>query len=419
MRAFVDSLRLPFSLIRRGARRSFPGVAGQDSLITGRRCWPTRRQSGNRKVAYTFIFGDYDDLKAPSVITPGWDYICFTDDSTLRSDVWDVRLSPRRGSDRQLEHKKFAMKHMILAHQFLSEYDLSLSVGAQMELNCDLDGLMEEQLRSSDDMMICVHPDRDCIYDEARVCKSLMLDDPKRIDAHMKRYRTAGYPENNGLFATGIIARWHNRPNVRSMCELWWKEYRNGSRRDQLSLNYAIWRSQPIKLSAVEHDQLFTVRRNFIPHSHKRRIRFDGTQMSIRPDHAEVAFSPQSTLSVTGDQRYTGHIDHVSPDLIVGWAADRHRPGASINVSVYDGDALLGGVRADELRPDVGAHLGDDGRHGFLIPIPLRLLDGAPHRVHFKFDDNESTLLQINDFIARETEPSGAVRSPDHRSNPI
>jgi hypothetical protein len=265
---------------------------------------------------------------------------------------------------------------------------------------------MEEQFRSGEDMMICVHPDRDCIYDEARVCKDLLLDDPKRIDAHMKRYRMAGYPENYGLFATGIIARRHNRPNVRSMCEFWWKEYRIGSRRDQLSLNYAIWRSQPIKISAVEYDQQFNVRRNFIVHSHKRRIRFDGTQMSVRPDYAEVTFSPQSTLSVTGDPRYTGHIDHINPDLILGWAADRHRPGASINVNVYDGEALLGSVTADELRPDVGAHLGDNGLHGFRIPIPLSLLDGALYNIDFKFDANESTLLQISDFMARETESS-------------
>jgi hypothetical protein len=403
MRSLGYSLRRPFALIGLGTRRLSAAVGGHDSPFTGRHSRPTGRQSGNRKAAYTFIFGDYDDLKAPSIVTPGWDYICFTDDPTLRSDVWDVRLSDRRRSDRRLEQKKFAMKHMILFHQFLNEYDLSLSVGAHVELNCDLNDLMEEQFRSSDDMMICVHPERDCIYDEARVCKDLLLDDPKRIDAHMKRYRTAGYPKNIGLFATGIIARRHNRPSVRSMCEYWWKEYRIGSRRDQLSLNYAIWRSQPVKISAVEYDQQFTVRRNFILHSHKRRIRFDGTQMSIRPDYAEVAFSPQSTLSVTGDPRYTGHIDHINHDLIIGWAADRHRPGASIDVSVYEGDALLGSVRADELRHDVGDHLGDDGRHGFRIPIPLRLLDGSAHRVHFKFDDNESSLLQISDFIVRET----------------
>jgi len=402
MRAFGYSLRLPFASNGQGARRSSPAAGLGYSPFIRRGSRPTGHQSSNRKVAYTFIFGDYDDLKTPSIITPGWDYICFTDDPTLRSDFWDVRLSARRRSDRRLESKKFAMKHMILFHQFLNGYELSLSVGAQIELNCDLDALMEEQFRSSEDMMICVHPERDCIYDEARVCKDLLLDDPKRIDAHMKRYRIAGYPENHGLFATGIIARRHNRPNVRSMCEVWWKEYRIGSRRDQLSLNYALWRSQPIKISAMEYDQQFTVRRNFILHSHKRRLRFDGTHMSIRPDYVSAAFSPQSTLSVTGDPRYTGHIDHINPDLIIGWAADRHQPGASIKVNVYDGDEHLVSLRADELRPDVGAHLGDDGQHGFRIPVPLRLLDGAPHSVNFKFDDNEATPLQIRDFIVRE-----------------
>src|SRR5215472_2364503 len=151
MRPFGYSLRPPFACNGQGARRSSPAAGLRYSPFIRGHCRPARRQSGNRKAAYTFIFGDYDDLKAPSIITPGWDYICFTDDPTLRSDVWDVRLSARRRSYRRLEPKKFAMKHMILFHQFVNEYDLSLSVSANVELNCDLDSLMEEQFRASDD----------------------------------------------------------------------------------------------------------------------------------------------------------------------------------------------------------------------------------------------------------------------------
>src|SRR5262245_7521387 len=92
-----------------------------------------------RKAVYTFIFGDYDDLRSPTVRTPSWDYICFTDDPTLHSDVWDVRLSPRTQSDRQLENKKYATKHKILFHRYLPGYDLSLSIDANLQLNCNLD----------------------------------------------------------------------------------------------------------------------------------------------------------------------------------------------------------------------------------------------------------------------------------------
>ena len=30
-------------------------------------------------LCYTVLSGDYDTLKKPTVITPGWKYVCFTD----------------------------------------------------------------------------------------------------------------------------------------------------------------------------------------------------------------------------------------------------------------------------------------------------------------------------------------------------
>ncbi len=233
-----------------------------------------------RKAVYTFIFDDYDDLKSPTVITPGWDYICFTDDPALRSDVWELRLSPRGLADRELEPKKYAIKHMILFDQYLEGYDLSVSIGGQLELNCNLDDLIRENFQAGDDMMICRHGERDCIYDEAEVCRAWGLDDPARIDAHMRRYRSMGYPAHNGLYTTRIIARWHDRANVRAMCEFWREEYRRGSKRDQLSLNYAIW-----KISAIDYVQQFDVKRNFIICSHKRPTSFDGTATNFEDQH--------------------------------------------------------------------------------------------------------------------------------------
>src|SRR5438132_13257963 len=165
-----------------------------------------RNGKAKRKAVYTFIFGDYDDLKSPAIITPGWNHICFTDDPTLRSDVWDVRLSPRRRSDRHLEPKKYATKHKILFHRYLRGYDLSLSIDANLELNCNLDDFMREHFRADDDMMICHRP-LDCIYDDAELSKRRLLDNPARIDAQVQRYRAARCPAHNGTSSSRISAR--------------------------------------------------------------------------------------------------------------------------------------------------------------------------------------------------------------------
>lgn len=43
-----------------------------------------------RKVLYTAIFGNHDKLKEP-VVTNGWEYILFTNNRELKSDIWDIR----------------------------------------------------------------------------------------------------------------------------------------------------------------------------------------------------------------------------------------------------------------------------------------------------------------------------------------
>src|SRR6266850_4333260 len=350
-----------------------------------------RIENARRKVVYTFIFGDYDDLKSPTIITPGWDYICFTDDPTLHSDVWDVRLSPRGRADTQLENKKYAMKHMILFHRYLDGYNLSLSIGAQLEPNCNLDDLMREHFPATADMMICRHEERDCIYDEAEVCKAWVLDDPARIDAHMRRYRAIGYPAHNGLYTTRIIARWHDRPNVKAMCELWWEEYQRGSRRDQLSLNYAIWKSAPIKISAIDFAQQFVVKHNFNIYPHKWRFNFAGTHIKLKKSNMNLVNDGEPQTKPGTD--YIGHVDAANIYAISGWAADRKRLNTSISVSLYDGDTLITTLPANQLRPDVNAYLGDNAPHGFIIPIPASLRNGAAHSISIKFETSNINLI--------------------------
>ena len=178
-----------------------------------------------------------------------------------------MRLSERSAGERDLENKKFAMKHMIRFDEYVGDYDLSIAIGGQMHIQCDLDELCAEYFRPESDMMMLKHPWRDCIYREAAACKDAGKDDAGRIEAHMKRYREAGYPEHNGLYATGIVGRRHDRENVKAMCRLWFEELRRGSMRDQLSLNYALWRSPPIDISPIDWERFFK-RRKITLHSH-------------------------------------------------------------------------------------------------------------------------------------------------------
>ena len=43
----------------------------------------------DKKVCYTAIFSDYEELKDPAIIPEGWRFVCYTD-QPLKSDVWEI-----------------------------------------------------------------------------------------------------------------------------------------------------------------------------------------------------------------------------------------------------------------------------------------------------------------------------------------
>ena len=89
---------------------------------------------------------------------------------------------------------------------------------------------------------------------------------------------------------------------------------------------------------------------------------------------------------------YEGFIDNVSCDSITGWAADRNRPNTSIIVRIYDGATLVSTVQARDLRTDVANYLGDNGRHGFAIPLPTRFKNGQQHILRIRFEESTKDL---------------------------
>ncbi len=95
------------------------------------------------------------------------------------------------------------------------------------------------------------------------------------------------------------------------------------------------------------------------------------------------------------DPFYEGFIDHVSCDSITGWAADRNRLNTPINVTIYDGAIPVATVLSNELRTGVGDYLGDDGRHGFAIPLPLRFKNGNTHTLSVRPEEITINLLTV------------------------
>lgn len=199
-----------------------------------------------KKCIFFPLIGDYDYFREPKVISPNWDYICFTNNKKLKSKNIEIRYVKK---DEDLSNVKFSRKIYILNHKFVGDYDLSISMIASMKVLVDPDVFLKS-LRQDDkiDMYISKHPKRDCIYKEAKQCIKLEKDDPKIIRKQIEMYKKEGYPENNGLAACGLMIRKHGRSNLEEHCERWWNIVKNYSTRDQLSFNYILWKYNLINL---------------------------------------------------------------------------------------------------------------------------------------------------------------------------
>jgi len=107
----------------------------------------------------------------------------------------------------------------------------------------------------------------------------------------------------------------------------------------------------------------------------------------------ELTGSPVSVSCTQETPTYAGYVDVANCSQIAGWAADRKRLNVPITVALYDGSTLLVTVSANLNRQDVGAFLKDNGLHGFSIPTPSSLHDGAQHTLHLKFEAGTTDLV--------------------------
>jgi len=204
----------------------------------------------NKKVVYTCITGGYDALIEPTYITEDFDYVCFTDNSSLKSDVWDIKPLPKETESLSQVKKQRYVK--INAHKLLNDYDISIWVDGNVELKGDLNDFINKTLKDDCSIYVPQHPQRDCIYDEASAVISMRKDTSNNVNKQIDRYKEEGFPEKYGLLQSNIILRKHNNADCVKLMEDWFKELKDGSHRDQLSFNYVSWKNQDVKITYMD-----------------------------------------------------------------------------------------------------------------------------------------------------------------------
>lgn len=191
----------------------------------------------NNFVVYTALFGDYDNLIDPKENYEGCDFVCFTDQEHLKSEIWEIRLV----KDCDLSSNMMNRRYKLLPHLFLPEYEYSLYVDANIGIAATPLDLLEKYLLNNN-LVLPKHFLRDCLYEESKECiiigKSSFFSTVKQVYT----YKHEGFPQHFGLSENNIILRKHNEIAIVKIMTNWWKECNEKTQRDQLSLGYVLWK---------------------------------------------------------------------------------------------------------------------------------------------------------------------------------
>ena len=198
------------------------------------------RPNYGKVVVYTCVTGGYDELRVP-VKTDGVDYVCFTDNTGMTANGWSLRPIPE-GLEGLTNVKKQRMVK-VLPHRYLPDYDMSIWVDGSVEVKANVIDFLSGILEDGRSIYIPEHPARKCIYSECDVVKKIKKDTTDLPDKQMKKYRGEGFPKDYGLVQSNIMARRHNDKECIRVMEAWAAEIREFSHRDQLSFNYALWKT--------------------------------------------------------------------------------------------------------------------------------------------------------------------------------
>ena len=130
----------------------------------------------------------------------------------------------------------------LFPHLFFKDYDLSIYIDATFIVKGNLNEILLRALKPSFDIYFLQHPKRNKIFQECSAVLHFKRDNKEIVNIVKNRYIKEKYPDNIGLTENSIIIRRHNKKKVIKLMEIWWNEIKKYSYRDQLSLNYAIWK---------------------------------------------------------------------------------------------------------------------------------------------------------------------------------
>jgi hypothetical protein len=194
---------------------------------------------GPRRVVYTCLFGGYEPLlDQPAAAGSGIDFVAFTDDDTVVSDTWQVRVVP---APFPADQNRSSRRPKILAHEYLPDHDESLYIDNAVELTAPPQQLFADLLPDDVPMALFAHSYRGPVREEFKVVVESRRDADFVCAEQLAHYeRVAPGALDGQTLWGGLLLRRHHHHAVCTAMQTWWEHVLRYSRRDQLSLPFAL-----------------------------------------------------------------------------------------------------------------------------------------------------------------------------------
>jgi hypothetical protein len=190
-----------------------------------------------RLAVFTSVLGPHTDgLKDPKVVNPNVLHVCFTD-QPLKSKHW--RIEHMDATD---DPKLKSRRLKILGHPLVNDADATLWMDAAYQLKCDPVPVAKQWLKRAE-LVGLIHRDRTTIAQEAEQIAKLGLAPAEVVRDQVASYLADGFgPQQERITMTGFMFRRHC-PHVSEFNALWWDQVRTRCWRDQMSVDYCIWKT--------------------------------------------------------------------------------------------------------------------------------------------------------------------------------
>jgi hypothetical protein len=183
-------------------------------------------------IVYTTVIGRTDPLHEP--VTPdGYRFVCFTDQSRLRSRNWEIHRVKTTDAPNRQSH---AIKQ--LAHRYFPGEDWTLWIDAAFTLLVSPRVVLNQANR---DVMGFRHPDRSRITQEADAIVRAKKGLPEAVYSQLQHYKNLGWDTDEnpqGCITNGGFLLRKNTAAVVAFNEVWHQEVQTRCLRDQMSIDF-------------------------------------------------------------------------------------------------------------------------------------------------------------------------------------